>query len=93
MDVSALLLVGAGALVLAVVGLLLVVMTLARRGADMRADIEQRECRITERESRLDAQAREIRERAAELGDLEEQRRTTLERLAGLTAEQARAEL
>ncbi|HEX2175704.1 MAG TPA: ribonuclease Y [Nocardioidaceae bacterium] len=93
MDVSAVLLVGAGALVLAVVGLLLVVMTLARRGADMRADIEQRECRITDREARLDAQAREVEQQAAALSSVEEERRATLERLAGLTAEQARAEL
>src|SRR5262245_1920952 len=90
MGVSELLLVGAGTLVLAVVGLLLVVMTLTRRGADTRQDIERRERRLTEREARLDTEVRELYRRAAELTTLEEERRTTLERLAGLTADQAR---
>jgi len=90
MGVSELLLIGAGTLVLAVVGLLLVVMTLTRRGADTREDIERRERRLTEREARLDTEVRELYGRAAELTTLEEERRTTLERIAGLTAEQAR---
>ncbi len=90
MGVSELLLIGAGLLVLAVVGLLLVVMTLTRRGADTRQDIERRESRLTEREARLDSEVRELYRRAAELTTLEEERRTTLERIAGLTAQQAR---
>jgi len=90
MDVSEVLLIGAGTLVLAVVALVLVVMTLTRRGADSREDIERRERRLTEREARLDGEARELYRRAAELTTLEEERRTTLERVAGLTAEQAR---
>ena len=90
MDVSQLLLVGAGTLVLAVVALVLVVMTLTRRGADTRQDVERREHRLTEREARLDTEVRELYRRAAELTTLEEERRTTLERIAGLTAEQAR---
>jgi ribonucrease Y len=65
-------------------------MTLTRRGADGRADIERRERRLTEREARLDGEVRELYRRAAELTALEEERRATLERVAGLTAEQAR---
>jgi ribonuclease Y len=90
MDVSEVLLIGAGTLVLAVVALVLVVMTLTRRGADGREDIERRERRLTEREARLDGEVRELYRRAAELTALEEERRATLERVAGLTAEQAR---
>jgi ribonucrease Y len=90
MDVSVLLLIGAGTLVLAVAGLLLVVMTLTRRGADTREDIERRERRMTEREARLDVEARELYRRAADLTRLEDERRATLERVAGLTAAQAR---
>jgi ribonuclease Y len=93
MDVSVVLLIGCGALVLAVGGLLLVVMTQSRRGADMRQDIEQREQRITEREARLETRTRELENRATRIAAAEEERRATLERLAGLTAEQARAEL
>jgi ribonucrease Y len=92
MDVSVLL-VGVGTLVLAVVGLLLVVITLTRRGADTRADIERRESRLTERETRLDGEVRELYRRAADLTTREDERRTTLERLAGLTTDQARAAL
>jgi len=90
MGVFELLLIGAGTLVLAVVVLLLVVMTLTRRGADTRQDIERRERRLTEREARLDTEVREMYRRAAELTALEEERRTTLERVAELTAAQAR---
>jgi ribonucrease Y len=93
MNVLVSVLIGAGALVLAVAGLLAVVINLSRRGADMRQDIEQRECRITEREARVDAEVREVERRAAALATAEEERRSTLERLAGLTADQARAEL
>jgi len=74
---------------------------------EQRADLERREHRVTERESRLDAEFRhledrqhqleareaELRTRRAALDDLERQRRRVLETAAGLTAEQARAEL
>jgi len=93
MGVSELLLIGAGTLVLAVVALLLVVMSLTRRGTDNRQDLERREHRLTEREARLDTEVREMYRRAAELTTLEEERRTTLERVAGLTAGQAREAL
>ena len=72
-----------------------------------RLDVERREHRLSEREERLDAEARHLEERArelsevesdiirktAELRDVEEERRLVLERTAGLTAEQAKAEL
>ena len=72
-----------------------------------RADLERREQRVTEREERLDAEFRHVEERAhalaaqeselaarrEELADLETQRRAMLEQVAGLTAEDARAEL
>jgi ribonucrease Y len=72
-----------------------------------RQDLERRELRATEREQRLDAEARGLEERAselvelkaqvdrktAELRDVEQERRAILERAAGLTAEQAKAEL
>jgi ribonuclease Y len=90
MGVFELLLIGAGTLVLAVVALLLVVMSLTRRGTDNREDLERRERRLTERETRLDGEVRELYRRAAELTTLEQERRMTLERVAGLTAEQAR---
>ncbi|HEX6920768.1 MAG TPA: ribonuclease Y [Actinomycetes bacterium] len=74
---------------------------------EQRLDLERREHRVTEREERLDAEARHLEERArelserdaelvarrTELAELEEERRLVLERTAGLTAEQARAEL
>jgi ribonucrease Y len=73
----------------------------------LRGDLERRETRIAEREQRLDDEARRvdqlsgeidalrarIDERQAELDQIEAQRRTELERIAGLTAEQAKAEL
>ena len=72
-----------------------------------RQDLERREQRVAERESRLDAEARHLEERARELGDqhdmlskarvelagLEDERRLVLEQTAGLTAEQAKADL
>jgi ribonuclease Y len=72
-----------------------------------RQDLERRELRATEREQRLDAEVRGLEERAselvelkaevdrktAELRDVEQERRAILERTAGLTAEQAKAEL
>ena len=74
---------------------------------EQRADLERREHRVTEREERLDAEFRHLEDRAheletretevaarrAELADLEAQRRRVLEQTAGLTAEQAKAEL
>jgi ribonuclease Y len=72
-----------------------------------RQDLERRESRLLEREERLDTEARTLEERAGELveleaaieqktaalRDVEEERRTILERVAQLTAEQAKAEL
>ncbi|MBA2445613.1 MAG: ribonuclease Y [Nocardioidaceae bacterium] len=71
------------------------------------ADLERREHRLAERETRLDNDAHLLEDRAhglaqleediaarkAELLDLAEDRRRILERLAGLTADQAKAEL
>ncbi|HEV2377184.1 MAG TPA: ribonuclease Y [Streptosporangiaceae bacterium] len=72
-----------------------------------RADIERREGRLAEREERLDEEQRKLGERSealskasqeiaehrAELAHLAEERRQVLEEAAGLTAEQAKAEL
>ena len=72
-----------------------------------RADVERRETRLTEREERLDAEARALDDRAKNLdgtaadlqtrrkalADVETQHLHALERVAGLTAEQAKAEL
>ncbi|MEV4100084.1 ribonuclease Y [Nonomuraea sp. NPDC049649] len=74
---------------------------------ELRADLERREQRLAEREQRLDEEARrqaererklaeteiELADRRAELLRVEEERRLILERAAGLTGEQARAEL
>ena len=74
---------------------------------EQRQDIERREHRITEREERLDGEQRHLDERShqltdaeaalearrAELLDLEADRRAVLEGVAGLTVEEARAEL
>jgi ribonuclease Y len=74
---------------------------------ELRTDLERREARLAERESRLDAEAGKLEERSAALdqirGDLEtrraeldrldEERRQVLEQAAGLTADQAKAEL
>ncbi len=73
----------------------------------LRTDLERREARLAEREHRLDDEVRKLEERSAALDDLRggldrergelnrlhEERREVLERTAGLTAEQARAEL
>jgi len=73
----------------------------------LRADLERREGRLAEREQRVDADARKADQRAealeaaradldrqrAELQQLEAERREVLERVAGLTADQAKAEL
>jgi ribonuclease Y len=74
---------------------------------ELRLDLERRENRLAEREERLDAdQARlaqreheladaeaEVERKRLELDDVAEARRRVLERAAGLTAEQAKAEL
>jgi ribonuclease Y len=73
----------------------------------LRGDLERREQRIGEREQRLDDESRRLEERGQALarrqGDLDEQAKTIgedgvrtraeLERVAGLTADQAKAEL
>jgi ribonucrease Y len=73
----------------------------------LRADLERREGRLAEREQRIDADARKADQRAealeaaqadldrqrTELQQLETQRREVLERVAGLTADQAKTEL
>ena len=74
---------------------------------ELRADLERREQRLAERERRLDEEARRQADRAkklaetetrladrrAELERMEEERTAMLERIAGLTAEQAKNEL
>jgi ribonuclease Y len=73
----------------------------------LRADLERREVRLADREQRmheearkadqrsdaLDTVSRELDQQRAELQQLDVQRREVLERLAGLTADQAKAEL
>jgi ribonucrease Y len=73
----------------------------------LRADLQRREDRLAERERRLDSEQRGLEQRAAaleqvgqeldgqrdELARLEDERREVLERAAGLTADQAKAEL
>jgi len=72
-----------------------------------RADIERREDRLAEREQRVEESARKAEERASdldarrdaldaqrvELDSLNAERRVELERVAGLTSDQAKAEL
>ncbi|MEU7899414.1 ribonuclease Y [Nonomuraea sp. NPDC049152] len=74
---------------------------------ELRADLERRENRLGEREQRLDEEARrqaergrklaetetELADRREELLQVENERRAILERVAGLTAEQAKNEL
>jgi ribonuclease Y len=74
---------------------------------ELRSDLERRENRLADREQRLDKELhrledrsaglderqQELSQRAAEIGKLDEQRTATLERVAGLTAIQAKAEL
>jgi ribonuclease Y len=74
---------------------------------DLRLDLERRENRVAEREERLDAEIsrietrdralleaeRQIEGKQADLARLEEERQAVLERVAGLTATDARAEL
>jgi ribonucrease Y len=66
----------------------------------LRADLERREDRLSEREHRVDELARKAEQRAvdldarsAELDKLSAERRTELERIAGLSADQAKSEL
>jgi ribonuclease Y len=66
----------------------------------LRADIERREDRLGEREQRIDELARKVEERSAELdarrADIDRlgaERRAELERVAGLSSDQAKAEL
>jgi ribonucrease Y len=73
----------------------------------LRGDLERRETRLAERERRIDDEAHRVDERSAELDQvrrdidtrrreverLAEERREVLERVAGLTADQAKAEL
>jgi ribonucrease Y len=73
----------------------------------LRSDLERREVRLADREQRmheearkadqrsdaLDTVSRELDQQRAELQQLDAQRREVLERLAGLTADQARSEL
>jgi len=60
---------------------------------EQRQDIERREHRLTEREQRLDDEHRAIEARGAELEEAEAAKRVALERIAALTAEEARKEL
>ncbi|GAA2853906.1 ribonuclease Y [Streptosporangium fragile] len=74
---------------------------------ELRADLERRENRLAEREQRLDEEARRQAERARKLAETEtelahrredldrvaEERKAVLERVSGLTGEQAKAEL
>ncbi len=73
----------------------------------IREDLERREVRLAEREQRLDEEVRRLEERARELSEaeqaleerraevdnLDQERRRVLEQAAGLTADQAKAEL
>jgi ribonuclease Y len=75
--------------------------------AQLRADLERREVRLAGRERRLDEELQALEQRSAALGEagqelarqraelarLEDERREVLERAAGLTAGQAKAEL
>ena len=74
---------------------------------ELRADLERREQRLSDREERLDNDVRgledkthqleelknELKNQRRMLADLETQEQLTLERIAGLTAEQAKSEL
>src|SRR5450755_2663906 len=74
---------------------------------ELRSDLERRENRLADREQRLDKELhrledrsgeldqrqRQLEQRAAEIEHLDVERAATLERVAGLTAAQAKAEL
>jgi ribonuclease Y len=55
--------------------------------------LEARASELADHHAELDSRQAELNVRRAALGDLEEQRRLVLERAAGLTAQEARAEL
>jgi ribonucrease Y len=73
----------------------------------LRGDMERRETRLAEREQRVDEEARRVDQRSTDLelvrneldarrrdiDRLDEERREVLQRVAGLTADQAKAEL
>src|SRR5262249_59085474 len=75
--------------------------------SQLRTDLQRREDRLADRERRLDSEQRALEQRSAaleqagreldgqrdELARLEDERREVLERAAGLTAGQAKAEL
>jgi ribonucrease Y len=81
--------------------------TVRNEARELRADLERREARLAERESRLDAEfgkleersagldqaRRDLETRSAALDRLDEERRQVLEQAAGLTADQAKSEL
>jgi ribonucrease Y len=74
---------------------------------ELRADLERREQRLSDREERLDNDVRGLEDKTRQLeelknqlknqrqmlADLETQQQLTLERIAGMTAEQAKSEL
>jgi ribonucrease Y len=67
---------------------------------ELRSDLERRELRLADREQRLDAELRRIEDRSTALDQLKRdldlagaERTKELERVSGLTAEQAKAEL
>jgi ribonucrease Y len=74
---------------------------------ELRADLERREQRLSDREERLDSDVRGLEDKTSQLeelknelknqrrmlADLETQQQLTLERIAGMTAEQAKSEL
>ncbi len=60
---------------------------------EQRRDLEHREHRLTERERRLDDDTEGLAERSRLVAVAEDERRAALERVAGLTAEAARAEI
>src|SRR3954469_14514254 len=60
---------------------------------EQRLDIERRERRLTERESRLDTEAAALAERERAVEKAEDERRAVLERTALFTADEARQEL
>jgi ribonuclease Y len=60
---------------------------------EQRRDIEHREQRVTERERRLDDDTAGLAERSRRVEVAEEEHRAALERVAGLSAETARAEI
>jgi ribonucrease Y len=55
--------------------------------------LEERASELADHHAELDSRQAELNARRTELGDLEEQRRLVLERAAGLSAQDARAEL